>query len=117
LSLGGGNSMVSLSTTGSLSKSQQYIRRTASHIRGACVSPSTVNWAFKEDEGPAGRHGLATTLVGHARIPSTGLTSIRFWAKAILMRPNRPRVELRIGSTELPSEKVLDLHVLHFAKA
>lgn len=117
LGVSGGHSLLSLSTLSSLSTTEQYTKKTASRVRGARASPSTVNWAFKEDEGRAGRNGLAATYTVHACIPSTGLTSIRFWAKAILMRPRRPKVGLRIGSTESPSEKLLDLHVLHIEKA
>lgn len=113
LGVSGGQSLLSLSTLTSLSMTEQYTKKTASRVMGARASPSTVNWAFKEDEGRAGRNGLATTYTVHACIPSTGLTSIRFWAKAIVMRPRRPKVGLRIGSTESPSEKLLDLHFLH----
>ena len=88
---------------------EQHTAPPLSRIRAASMHPSTVRWSFEEDEG---RAGLERSYEALARIPNRGITSITFWAKAILAHAGPRDVALKMGSKESPYEKFLDLQDL-----
>lgn len=79
------------------------------------IHSSTVRWTFGEEEDGEVKHGLDSHYKLFTVLPSTTkITSLRFWAKAVLVRGDGAgwgnRVTLKIGSKEAPYTRILDLN-------
>ncbi|KAK7686024.1 hypothetical protein QCA50_010835 [Cerrena zonata] len=89
-----------------------YTRESYSWVRGYGLGTSKATWAFKEDDSPAGRHGLNPHYDLSVTLPqATNQQMIRmgFWGKAILSKGKKEHVAgtLIIGSQTKPWVRLL----------